>query len=136
MPPSGPRTPYDQRRLESYRVGMDMPAADNERSRLRGAALQLLVDHEHLSAAMQQVCLEWPDSCAYYLTHSLLNDKARAEWLCRAACFLTAGAPDGCGRSAWEWLTADQQNAARKLALTIIRAWKEGDGDAEALSLF
>jgi len=85
-------------------------------------AIGFTCDAELYGSYMLRVADEWPCSCRHNLSNTTQNRKA---WIGHAACALAFQCPEDIVRSAWGYLTEEQQEKANKKADEAIKYWEE-----------
>lgn len=111
--------PYTE--WEDYKNGMWRSVTSKERTRFLRKAIDFTGDAKLYGSFMQRVIIEWPVSCEHNLTDVGMNRKA---WVGHAATCLAIGCPEDITRSAWGYLSAQQQDDANAEAQAAIDAWE------------
>ncbi|RKZ99679.1 MAG: hypothetical protein DRQ42_07245 [Gammaproteobacteria bacterium] len=85
-------------------------------------------DTERFSKYMGRVCNEWTKSCEHNLTNFEQN---RVAWLGQAACALWFKCPESIVRSAWSFLSSEDQQLANNEAEKHIQNWEKENAETE-----
>lgn len=122
---------------EEYHAGMWRDVQKSDRQEILDAAISFTGDHEKYGSAMLRVIAEWPISCEHNLTDVHQN---RLAWVGHAACCLAIGSPEWITRSAWGFLSQDQQDKANAKASEAVKRWvksheEKATGMGEALGI-
>jgi hypothetical protein len=72
----------------------------------------------------------WPIACEHNLTDDTQNRRA---WIGHAACQMAINCPEYITRSAWGYLTREQQGKANAMADKAIARWEAVRGKEERL---
>lgn len=84
-------------------------------------AIDFTGDHHVYGMYMIKVADEWKYSCEHNLT---AREQNRRAWIGHAACALALRIPEDIVRSAWSFLTEEQQILANKEADKAIEYWE------------
>lgn len=95
--------------------------AGRERTRLLKRAIEFTGDAQLYGSFMRRVIIEWPMACEHHLTDVNQNRKA---WIGHAASCLALGCPEDVTRSAWGYLSKQQQDEANAEAQAAIETWE------------
>lgn len=106
---------------EDWLAGMWRPVSGKERARLLKRAVVFTGDAKLYGSYMQRVIREWPLACEHHLTDPNINRKA---WVGHAATCLAIQCPEDVTRSAWGYLSKEQQDAANAEAERAIADWE------------
>lgn len=109
---------------EDYHSGMWDKARGGEEELLR-QAIEFTGSHCLYGIWMRAVIKLWPKSCEHNLTDLGQN---RCAWLGHAAVSLAIGIPEYITRSAWGYLSKDQQDKANRQAELAIIQWEQTTG--------
>lgn len=106
---------------EDYIAGMWRSVSGKDRLRLLRRAVAFTGDAELYGSYMRRVIIEWPTACEHHLTDPNINRKA---WIGHAATCMAIGCPEDITRSAWGYLSQQQQDEANDQAARAIAAWE------------
>lgn len=114
---------------EDWKAGMWRKVSGKEEKRLLAQAIEFMGDAELYGQWMNLVVVQWPNACEHNLTDLAQNRKA---WVGHAASCLALGIPEHVTRSAWGFLTREQQDAANERADMAIKSWERQANRGEA----
>lgn len=106
---------------EDYQAGMWRTVASKQRLRFLRKAIEFTGNAKLYGSFMRRVIVEWPVACEHHLTDTAQNRKA---WIGHAATCLALNCPEDITRSAWGFLTQQQQDDANAEAQAAIEAWE------------
>jgi len=106
---------------EDWKAGMWRKVSGEEERIMLEKAIEFTGDAELYGQWMNQVIQQWPVSCEHNLTDLSQNRKA---WVGHGAVTLALGIPEHVTRSAWGYLTKQQQDDANAVADKAIEAWE------------
>lgn len=106
---------------EDWKAGMWRKVSGKEEKELTAKAIEFTGDAELYGQWMNLVVVQWPFACEHNLTDLSQNRKA---WIGHAACTLALGIPEHVTRTAWGYLSKQQQDAANNVADKAISAWE------------
>lgn len=106
---------------EDWKAGMWRRVSGEDERELLAKAIEFTGDAELYGQWMNQVIVQWPSACEHNLTDLTQNRRA---WVGHAACQLAIGCPEHVTRSAWGFLTRQQQDEANAVADRAIEAWE------------
>jgi hypothetical protein len=106
---------------EDWKAGMWRKVSGKEEKALLAKAVEFTGDAELYGQWMNLVPIRWPMACEHNLTDLSQNRRA---WIGHAACQPAIGCPEHVTRSAWGFLTNDQQDLANAQADKVISAWE------------
>lgn len=107
---------------EDWQNGMWRSSSNAERARLLRKAIKFTGDAKLYGSFMRRVIQEWPVACEHHLTDVNSNRKA---WIGHAATCLAIQCPEDITRSAWGYLSKQQQDDANLEADLAIEAWEK-----------
>ncbi len=102
---------------EDYKNGMWESVFGKDRMRLLKKAIEFTGDAKLYGSFMKRVIIEWPIACEHHLSGDSGNKKA---WVGHAATCLAIKCPEDITRSAWGYLTKQQQDEANQEAQNAI----------------
>lgn len=110
---------------EDYLSGMWRKIGKDEEKDFLEKAIIFTGNHVLYGQWMIEVINKWKHSCEHNLTDFGQNRKA---WVGHAACQMAINCPEYITRSAWGYLTKDQQDFANDMADKAIRLWESKNG--------
>jgi hypothetical protein len=102
-------------------VNYNMWGSVGDKKKYLKMAIEFTGDHKKYGRFMRQVVAKWTKSCEHNLSNVTQNRKA---WIGHAACALAMGCPEDIVRSAWGYLTKEQQDLANQQAQNAIELWE------------
>ena len=106
---------------EDYIAGMWRTVPSKQRLKFLRKAIKFTGDAKLYGSFMRRVIVEWPTACEHHLTDTSMNRKA---WIGHAATCLAINCPEDITRSAWGFLSEQQQAEANAEAQSAIDAWE------------
>lgn len=107
---------------EDFISGMWRTVSKVKEAEFLKQAIDFTGDSELYGVAMLRVVNEWPISCEHNLSNLGQNRKA---WIGHAACQLEFNCPEYITRSAWGFLSKEQQDRANQVAENAIKIWEQ-----------
>lgn len=104
------------------------PISAKERNRMAAHAARLMKDPLLFKDCMRRAVKAWPVSCEVNLSNTSNN---RIAWLGHAGCFHGVGSHEDATRQGWHYLTAEQQDAANRVAAEVIEEWEAQYAEAQ-----
>lgn len=92
-------------------------------------AIEFTSDHILYGSYMMKAVKQWKYSCEHNLSNITQN---RQAWIGHAACALAFQCPEDIIRSAWGYLTEEQQILANEQADIAIKYWEDNYAEKRA----
>ena len=103
-------------------VDSNMWGTVDDKKKYLDAAIEFTGDAELYGSWMVKVVRKWKYSCEHNLSNKTQN---RQAWIGHAACALAMGCPENIIRSAWSYLSKEQQDEANAKADEAIQLWED-----------